>query len=303
MGLSASQARFLQLTARRGDLEYEAQQINFQRLQLSNKLADASAKYQDQTANRKMVFNFNNGAQMQKVDLSYTNYKNYMNHQMEGISTSQDKFYLVSSSGNKLVVGSREEMEKMIEAGRDPITYTKSQIDEAIVRYNKDVAAGKTPDENDEKYAKMDFSDYVIETRVDDKGNSYEEYVKYDFTEKDFMIVDDLDDVTNFQMAIENGTYYFARYKENSQTGEKELRTEGWDVLGGGAITEEYDKSDDAQAEAEYNTIQDRIQAQDKKLELRLDQIETDRNAIQTEMDSVQKVMEDNIDSTFKIFS
>ena len=71
MGLSASQARFLQLTARRGDLEYEAQQINFQRLQLSNKLADASAKYQDQTANRKMVFNFNNGAQMQKVDLSY----------------------------------------------------------------------------------------------------------------------------------------------------------------------------------------------------------------------------------------
>ena len=51
------------------------------------------------------------------------------------------------------------------------------------------------------------------------------------------------------------------------------------------------------------NTIQDRIQAQDKKLELRLDQIETDRSAIQTEMDSVKIVMEDNIDSTFKIFS
>ena len=303
MGLSASQARFLQLTARRGDLEYEAQQINFQRLQLSNKLADASAKYQDQTANRKMVFNFNNGAQMQKVDLSYTNYKSYMNQQMEGISTSQEKFYLVSSSGNKLVVGSKEEMDKMIEAGRDPITYTKSQIDDSIARYNNAIANGETPDEQDEKYAKMDFSGYVIETKVDDEGNSYEEYVKYDFTEKDFMIVDDLDDVTNFQMAIENGTYYFARYKENSQTGEMELRTEGWDVLGGGAITEEYDKSDDAKAEAEYNTIQDRVQAQDKKLELRLDQIETDRNAIQTEMDSVQKVMEDNIDSTFKIFS
>ena len=29
MGLSASQARFLQLTARRGNIEYEAQRINF----------------------------------------------------------------------------------------------------------------------------------------------------------------------------------------------------------------------------------------------------------------------------------
>ena len=48
MGLSASQARFLQLTARRSDLEYETQQINFQRLQLSQKLTDASTKYQDE---------------------------------------------------------------------------------------------------------------------------------------------------------------------------------------------------------------------------------------------------------------
>ena len=215
MGLSASQARFLQLTARRGNLEYEAQQINFQRLQLSNQLADASSKYQDATNNRKMVFNFNNGAQIQKVDLSYANYKNYMNQQLEGISTSQEKFYLVSSSGNKLVVSSREEMEKMIQNGKDPVSYSKSTIDAAVVRYNQALAAGETPDENDKKYAEMDFSDYIIEVTQDKDGNTYEEYVRYDFTEQDFMIVDGLDDVSNFQTAIENGTYYFAKYKEN----------------------------------------------------------------------------------------
>ena len=79
MGLSASQARFLQLTARRSDIEYEAQQINFQRLQLADKLSDASRKYQDATTNRKMVFSYNTGSEIQKVDVTYANYKNYMN--------------------------------------------------------------------------------------------------------------------------------------------------------------------------------------------------------------------------------
>ena len=120
MGLSASQARFLQLTARRGDIEYEAQQINFQRLQLADKLSAASTKYQNATTNRKMMFSFNNGAEIQKVDLSYTNYKSYMNQQMEGLSTTQAKYYLVSSSGNKFVVASEEEQNEIIENNTTP---------------------------------------------------------------------------------------------------------------------------------------------------------------------------------------
>ena len=39
MGLAASQARFLQLTARRSNIEYEGQQINQQRLALANESA------------------------------------------------------------------------------------------------------------------------------------------------------------------------------------------------------------------------------------------------------------------------
>ena len=54
MGLSASQARFLELTARKSNIEYQAQQINFQRLQLSDKLEDAAREYQEKTSNRKI---------------------------------------------------------------------------------------------------------------------------------------------------------------------------------------------------------------------------------------------------------
>ena len=61
MGLSASQARFLQLTARRSNVEYQAQQINQERLMLSEKLSQASNKYNDLTNNRTLTFNYNDG--------------------------------------------------------------------------------------------------------------------------------------------------------------------------------------------------------------------------------------------------
>jgi len=301
MGLSASQARFLQLTARRSDLEYEAQQINFQRLQLSQKLSDASTKYQDAMNNRKMVFTFNSGSEVQKIDLSYKNYKNYMNQQLQGISSSQGKYYLVSSSGNKLVVGSEEEKMEMIE--NHTTRFLVSDIEDAKAQV---AAAGDDTSKLSSyilKLAQKDLTSYVSETVIDDEGNEHEYFVEREYEDKDFLIAEDLDDAENFQTAIKNGTYYFAQYEENSETGEMELRTKGWDTLGGGAIIEEYDKSDDAQAEAEYQKVQDKVQSIDKKLELKLDQLETNREAIQTEIDSVKKVLEDNVESSFKVFS
>ena len=44
MGMSASQARYIALTARMNDVEYEAQQINQQRLVLSNKMNEVQER-------------------------------------------------------------------------------------------------------------------------------------------------------------------------------------------------------------------------------------------------------------------
>ena len=92
---------------------------------------------------------------------------------------------------------------------------------------------------------------------------------------------------------------------EDSETGAYTNRfiTQGGDVLGGGAILEEYDKTDDAEAEAKFQRIEARLQKIDKTLELELDQIESERSAIQTEIESVSKVIDDNIESSFKTFS
>ena len=64
----------------------------------------------------------------------------------------------------------------------------------------------------------------------------------------------------------------------------------------------EYDKHLYDQAIDEINAKIEIVQAEDKNLELRLKQLDTEQDAIQTEMDSVSKVIEKNVESTFKTF-
>ena len=45
------------------------------------------------------------------------------------------------------------------------------------------------------------------------------------------------------------------------------------------------------------------IQQQDKTLELHLTQLDTEQQAIQTEMDAIKKVIDKNIEETFKTFA
>ena len=44
------------------------------------------------------------------------------------------------------------------------------------------------------------------------------------------------------------------------------------------------------------------MQEQDRTLELRLRQLDTEQEALQTEMEAVKKVIDKNIESTFKTF-
>ena len=64
----------------------------------------------------------------------------------------------------------------------------------------------------------------------------------------------------------------------------------------------EYDKYQYDQAIQEINAKIEITHAEDKNLELRLKQLDTEQDAISTEMDAVQKVIEKNVESTFKIF-
>ena len=64
-----------------------------------------------------------------------------------------------------------------------------------------------------------------------------------------------------------------------------------------------YYTEDDASVLAQYEAETAEIQAQDKMLEVEEKNIETQHKAIETEMESIKKVIQKNIEDTFKIFS
>lgn len=306
MGLSASQARFLQLTARRGDIEYEAQRINFERLQLASDLTDASNKYEEATTNRQLTFSFNTGSEVQEVVLSYANYRNYMNQQLEGLQTTQNKYYLVSQSG-KIVVGSEEEKQQMIEQHSSFDSIAKIQEakakTEAFNNQAEDAEEKIQLSDEDKRLAAIDLTgEYMTRVMTNADGEEELYYVHQQFSEDDIVVAPDLDNVDVFQNAIKEGIYFFAQFEKDSESEDMVLKSKGWETLGGGAISEEYDKTDDAAAEAEFRATQAKIQKLDKKLELRLDQLETQRSAITTEMESIEKIIQDNIEQSFKTF-
>lgn len=259
MGMAASQARFLQLTARRSNVEYQAQQINFERLQLSQQLNNASTLYNDKMSNTVLQFSYSNSNGKETVPITYKNYKNFMNKQMKDFNSSQQQYFLVSSSGNKLIVGSEEEMYEMMNAN-------------------------------------------MLSPTTDENGNVKPAQSR--FTINDFIIVesDDLNDEDKFQQALKDGIYYFATLNtDDSKADAKMFNVSDVDTMS--SVSEVLDTSDDKQAEAEYDSITSAIQRKDKKMEMELNQLETERSAIQTEIDSVSKVIEDNTEKSFKTFS
>ena len=64
----------------------------------------------------------------------------------------------------------------------------------------------------------------------------------------------------------------------------------------------EYEKYEYDQAIQDINSKIEIIQSEDKNLELRLKQLDTEQDAISTELDAVQKVIEKNVESSFKTF-
>lgn len=67
--------------------------------------------------------------------------------------------------------------------------------------------------------------------------------------------------------------------------------------------TTEIDAAAQKKAEAEYEHTLKQIDTKEKKIDNELSKLETERNALTTEYDSVKKVISDNVERTFGIFS
>ena len=280
MGLAASQGRLLLLTARKSDLEYRAQEISQRRLTLASELETVSSQYARKTANRQMkltrTVKQGEANQTQTVNLTYKNLiQSGMNDDGSGISD-----YRVKNARGQIVVTSESEFpETAAEAGYP------SNSGVTVVRDGNRTIVSSNVD------GKEVYDVYVVDSRLSDASET-ENY---------------------FQEGLRNGRFIIEQLSAVDSNG-NEIGNDStsldpigeWQSVSWSGMTEiqdNYYTEDDAEAQAEYQSASARVQAQDKKLETDQKQIETQHKAVETEFESVQKVIQNNIESSFKMFS
>lgn len=104
---------------------------------------------------------------------------------------------------------------------------------------------------------------------------------------------------------VESGRFTIETVTTNTKTGEVSFNatSPSTDENINYTTTTSIDKKALAKAEAEYEHATKKIDQKDKKYDMDLSKLESERTALTTEYDSVKKVISDNIERTFGIFS
>ena len=290
MGLAASQYRYLSLTARKNDLEYQSQMINNARIQLANKSADATRAWSDAMANQRIRISYTSPTTDGKVaqvweELTYTNLmqQGYRVIGTDG-NTLEPNPYTDYSAGQQIprdVYNSLPTEYKCdeyvgIDAGK--ATYTvKKAIHIASPNYNgMDIQAllvsGTGHIVSDVFYQFLVKHGYSTGVYVDDEGNptSYEKLVEQ---------FQNGNTTRGIPTVIDWRSDQYCNFKQTAYT------------------------EDDERAQADYEAAMAEIQSSDKKLESQLKRIETEHKAIETEQEALKKVIDKNIEQTYKSFA
>lgn len=345
MGMAASQARFLGLTARKTNVEYEGQQVNQQRTTLSNQSANyynqllgmevpTPPSVQDYT---KTVYSFTDGSLQNTVTsliaqadgnflISYT--RSYTDTSAI-VATSSSIVTRTGTDPNYSYSVGAVPIRKLGEGFDTPeddpylSTLTEQQLEKLqleeqayITKLNDKYCGGA--DGNWQVYYKLDstsgtynpvfykMNDLTKETTIySDTTGASQSFIPA-YTTGQEKVSDEIkgtiakleQDSTGryINITLDPGTENEVTYALTTNT------TTDQDAYNDAMNQYEYDKATYDKSIQEINNKIEIIQLEDKNLELRLKQLDTEQDAIQTEMDAVQKVIEKNVESTFKTF-
>ena len=287
MGLAASQGRMLCLTARLNDLIYEGQQISQQRLALASQQQKIATEYTEKMNNTILQATTPDGETQR---LTYD------------VLTSQDAFSglgmrIVDANGYVVVPGNGTSIQVPDEEG-NTASFDMTNSGEFIANYLK-----ISPDSDEyEQYSKMSMSELVEaynKTVTDDakKANLNDKYghLKSSSDER-YCYDENVNDPAYLQEMLTNGEWTVQKTDESNKW--QEMMWQGSSVL-----TEVYDTSDDAAAEADYEAAMLKVQKQDKILELKLEDVQTQESAVEKDLDSIKTVIDKNIEDSFKTFA
>jgi len=338
MGMAASQARYLELTARKTNVEYQGQQINQQRTQLSNQSAGlfnqlmglsvpTAPSSSDYTTTQ---YSFNDGS---------TNYTISDMKALSGDATyNKTVTYYCTQDVDTGLSKTRSDLGVTNDSGTYWLTNGSTKLEQTKLTQCKSTDTNATDEEASllklcKAYPSSNLaSDLEYSATGGTINNAKLTNVYYNATNgvNNYYSVSDLKTGATDGSAKSLTSYYESTISkkvystcpadiESSSSGRystatlKDFGTTTFDLTA--ASTTNNNAYNDAVNEYEYqqslyqqqtNNINAKtcvIQNEDKVLELQLRQLDTEQQALSTEMDSVKKVIDKNIESTFKTFS
>ncbi len=309
MGMSASQARLLSLTARMHDMEYQAQEIQYAKLNLvdsKDAIYDEYLEALDSTKYQMAVLT-PNGKEFQ--DITYTN-------MIMSNTGGVHSMYILTDMNSGRVMLPEQIASKLGPDPHDSSNYFKNKL------------GGEFPDVN--TFLLTVAKNYLYSNRVD--LNSDDDYINamkkdgnFNYWQGVYDQIVGYDDENGLPIAgrgfcpisRENATdrgwleksineAKVQIFKMTSKTNVEGKKINIFEESNLGTDSDLAEVSNDEliqQATVKYEKAIKDIDEKETKLDLRLSQIDTRHNAIKTEYESVKQIVSKNIDRSFKSFN
>lgn len=323
MGMAASQARHLGLTARKINVEYEGQQVNQQRTALANQSAGLfsrllalevpTAPTQTEFYTDQYTYNDPTSSDGKTVLSSITENAGSDPKTYTVITTSKETIaqYNATKDQEVSVVGTTGSYKIQLKNGNqfelsgEINGISQSDADE----FNK--SGGVTYNEATDKYYKFTNSATNATYYINATKTGFEP-TKTETQNVDlFSIMPVTQEVTNTINNANLGTSSSGMYNSINWTDEDGTthsfsltQTQSYDESGYNDAMSQYNYNKQVYEKeiADINAKTQQLQETDRTLELRLKQLDTEQEALQTELDSVKKVIDKNIENVFKTF-
>ena len=276
MGLAASQARLLSLTARMHDIEYKAQNLEAQKLQMANKSQQVYAEYED-ALNRTKVQYKTIGAD------GSASYKDATLKDLVVATGEAKSDYIAHNIATNQMYCTQAQIDKFNDAASaeefaEAMGWAESASYQAL--YNE-MQACVTAHGGDPKAAFI-----AVDATSGDYAPSAD--VAKQFSNSVYL--------TNM---LQEGFIVLHKLTGDGVTAAAEEVNIATDT----ALQEVSDELNLKKAEAKYEADMRKINTKDKKFDTDIAALEQERNAIKTEIDTLKTVAKDNVDRTFKLFS
>ena len=324
MGLAASQARLLSLTARMHDIEYKAQKLEAQKLQMANKSQQVYNEYEDALNEQKIQYKIigADGSASYKdatvKDLVTATGEAKSDYIMHNIATNQmyctaaqieafNKANGATADGDGKYTATtykqNDKGEYVQKDGKTPVADQNNPAADGVV-IRTETATTKA-----ELFAKLMGDELGASSSYQTLFKEMEECVaKHNGKPEDAFInvaaatgdiKDQFESSTYLTNMINEGFIVLHKMTGDNITGAADEVNVATDA----ALQQVSDETKLKKAEAKYEADMAKINAKDKKFDTDIAALEQERNAIKTEIDTLKTVAKDNVERTFKLFS